>query len=465
MGRLLPGEARAARLAGQAGVWAGQRGLVVRRRGELGGLTAAPLALLPTPFPRGEFERAVGLAGPLNRLVDAVSRDGAYLRRVLRGTVEHDEFTARLLGVYEAVRARKGEAMHARAVGVHRSDYMVDEPTGRLLQVELNTIASSFGALGTLVSDMHRQWAGRYPELGLDPAALPANGATGHIAAALACAHGAWGGEGALALVVVQPGELNEFDQQWIQETLWERHGIETARRTLAELDRELELAADGTLSLGGAPVAVVYFRAGYSPADYPTEAEWGARLTIEQSSAFKCPSIQYHLVGAKKVQQDLAQPGVLERFLDHDEAAALRTCFAGLWSLDDAEAPATRAALADAVANPGRYVLKPQREGGGNNLYKQEMAAKLRAGQGLGAYILMERINPPTHANYLVRDGELRRMDTLSEMGIYSTYVRDGDRVLLDGPAGHVLRTKDAASDEGGVAAGFAVIDSPDLY
>lgn len=44
---------------------------------------------------------------------------------------------------------------------------------------------------------------------------------------------------------------------------------------------------------------------------------EWGARLLIEKSSAIKCPSISYHLVGTKKIQQELAKPNVLERFLN----------------------------------------------------------------------------------------------------------------------------------------------------
>jgi len=34
--------------------------------------------------------------------------------------------------------------------------------------------------------------------------------------------------------------------------------------------------------------------------------------------------------------------------------------------------------------------------------------------------------------------------------------------QVLLNAEAGHLLRTKAATSNEGGVAAGFAVIDSP---
>jgi hypothetical protein len=43
---------------------------------------------------------------------------------------------------------------------------------------------------------------------------------------------------------------------------------------------------------------------------------EWKARLLMEQSSAVKCPSISYHLVGTKKIQQELAKTNVLERWL-----------------------------------------------------------------------------------------------------------------------------------------------------
>ena len=41
---------------------------------------------------------------------------------------------------------------------------------------------------------------------------------------------------------------------------------------------------------------------------------EWQARLLMERSVAIKCPTVAYHLAGAKKVQQELARPGVLER-------------------------------------------------------------------------------------------------------------------------------------------------------
>lgn len=71
-------------------------------------------------------------------------------------------------------------------------------------------------------------------------------------------------------------------------------------------------LGEDGTLTVGGGAteVAVVYFRAGYSPDDYFGRTEWDARLKLERSTAIKSPSIGYHLAGTKKVQQVLAEEG-----------------------------------------------------------------------------------------------------------------------------------------------------------
>lgn len=77
-------------------------------------------------------------------------------------------------------------------------------------------------------------------------------------------------------------------------------------------MDTEGVLSGDGRLTVdaGANEVAVVYFRAGYSPADYFGRAEWDARLKLERSTAIKSPSIGYHLAGTKKVQQVLAQEG-----------------------------------------------------------------------------------------------------------------------------------------------------------
>ena len=55
--------------------------------------------------------------------------------------------------------------------------------------------------------------------------------------------------------------------------------------------------------------------------------------------------------------------------------------------------------------------------------------------------------------------------LETLSELGVYGGYLRVGDDVVMNQHGGHLLRTKAATSDEGGVAAGYAVLDAPWLY
>ena len=84
-----------------------------------------------------------------------------------------------------------------------------------------------------------------------------------------------------------------------------------------------------------GIEVSVIYYRVGYAPDDYSCQEDWDLRLNLENSVAIKCPNINYHLAGTKKVQQAVSMPGMLERFLFNEaECAALRSVFAGLYRL-----------------------------------------------------------------------------------------------------------------------------------
>ena len=94
-------------------------------------------------------------------------------------------------------------------------------------------------------------------------------------------------------------------------------------RKTLTRLAAEAKLGPKKELLVNDIAVAVVYFRCGYEPGQYHTQKEWDVRLLIERSLAIKCPSIQYHLAGSKKVQQALAKPGVVAQYLKNEESAA----------------------------------------------------------------------------------------------------------------------------------------------
>ncbi|KAH9754703.1 glutathione synthetase [Citrus sinensis] len=394
-------------------VWSSLHGLVVgdrsvQRSGKVPGvgLVHAPFALLPVSFPESHFREACELAPIFNELVDRVSLDGKFLQESLSRTKKVDPFTSRLLDIHsKMLELNKKEDIR---LGLHRSDYMLDEQTKSLLQIEVNTISSSFSGLSCLVSELHRSLLIHYGErLGLDSKKVPGNSAVIQFAEAMAKA--------------------------------WTEYN--NAR--------------------GGQVIAVVYFRAGYAPTDYPSESEWRARLLMEQSSAVKCPSISYHLAGTKKIQQELAKPNVLERFLDNKEdIAKVRKCFAGLWSLDDSEN------VSKAIENPELYVMKPQREGGGNNIYGEDVKETLLRLKKDGtdedaAYILMQRIFPSVSLTFLMRDGICHKDHAISELGIYGAYLRIKEKVIMNEQSGYLMRTKVASSNEGGVAAGFAVLDS----
>ena len=195
-------------------------------------------------------------------------------------------------------------------------------------------------------------------------------------------------------------------------------------RKTLTEVANEGHLDNDKRLFVGKHEVGVVYYRCGYHPDQYPSEREWDARLMIERSLAIKSPSIQYHLAGTKKVQQALACDGALERFFD-DKAKIdlIRGIFTGLYSIGDDEAG--KAAYEAVMANPEKFVLKPQREGGGNNIYGQDIVPflkNMKDPKERNAYILMDRITPPITKNYVIRPGVTKAelVDFVSELGIF---------------------------------------------
>ena len=165
------------------------------------------------------------------------------------------------------------------------------------------------------------------------------------------------------------------------------------------------------------------------------------------------------------------------------------------MWALDTESPPTLSTSFPDVERNLGeplgttlarRYadklVLKPQREGGGNNVYKGDIPAFL---EGLSveersAWIAMALIVPPAGVgSYLVRpvSGEggktedkgranLVRVETISELGIFgwALFGRDeGTGVVRKerGDVGWLMRTKGVESNEGGVAAGFSMLDS----
>ncbi|EXJ93121.1 glutathione synthetase [Capronia epimyces CBS 606.96] len=499
--------------------------------------TNAPVTLFPSPFPKSCFDQARSLQQVYNELYAAVASDEQWLEDVIKELIEVDDFLANLWKIHLSV--KEEGYVQDLTLGLFRSDYMLHAPEDdeaappSLKQVEFNTISSSFGGLACLVAELHTSLATypspansvAYPPHPLfgnssspdQPSAInsvghpPTNAAVATLTAGLAAGHQAYGPSKSTpplptcVIFLVQDGERNVFDQLALSTFLYKEHKIPSFRLPTSQV---LELTSIPSPDANPArpliytppsspstqyEVTVVYFRAWYAPTEYAASTSWAARHHLERSAAIKCPSVLLQLSGSKKVQQVLTSrppgPDHLKAFLpDHPTATLdnLRSTFAPQYSLSspsstttssstspEAEPEGIRLALSEALA--ANHVLKPQREGGGNNIYRTNIPPFLGSipRSQWKQYILMELIRPPPAAkNTVLRsDGQVVRGNVVSELGIFGTCLWRNPlrsarpQILHNAEGGYLLRTKGKESDEGGVAAGFSSLDSLILY
>lgn len=331
----------------------------------------------------------------------------------------------------------------------------------------------------------------------IKPLSFPENSSISSLAAGLAAAGIAYGAPKSRSplylaiLFLVQDPERNVFDQRHLEYELQFKHSVRVCRLPFSRILTDTALDAQTRALLYHPPhapstaieITTVYMRAGYDPAEYAHPDAWPARLHLEKSAAIKCPSVLTHLAGAKKVQQVLATPGSLHlfRFL-HDSAIVQRVqnTFTNIYPLDDSKAGLEAQKLALNPETASGYVLKPQREGGGNNIYRTAIPPFLRdkvPKEKWKGYILMELIEPPALNNSIFRDGEIQTGGVIGELGVFGVCLwrrparvmgeaqtggkSGGGEVLENFEAGYLLRTKGKESEEGGVAAGFGSVDS----
>ncbi|KAI0240419.1 Glutathione synthetase [Lamellibrachia satsuma] len=459
----------------QAKDYALSHGIIVRTRDNPTSAevaTYAPFMLFPSPLPRLVFEQAQAVQKDFNLMMHRVAHDYDFLKDCLASTTKVDSFTRHMWEIYETV--YKEGIIQPMCLAINRSDYMfdsqLDDSSGshvHLRQIEFNTMASSFGGLSQKLADLHRYVLGLCGQTE-KAANVPENRAADGIARAMVTAWMAYNNPNAAVLFLILSTEGNMYDQRWLEYGINSLNpNVKVIRRSIQDLAKRAVLSEDKCLIIDGVEVAVVYQRSCYVPDHFESEKDWEARLLVERSRAIKCPNIAYHLAGTKKVQQVLALPGMVQKFASSPEASARITgTFAKLYSLD--RGVEGDEAIAAAVQSPERFVLKPQREGGGNNTYGDDIVRMLNKIQDTDerlAYILMERISPPAHRNYPIRVGAPVSLQVLiSELGMYGTLVGTKDKVILNEQTGHNLRTKSVDINEGGVATGYSALDSPFL-
>ncbi|RAK87410.1 glutathione synthetase [Aspergillus costaricaensis CBS 115574] len=478
-------------------------------------------SIFPTPFPRALFHQAHTLQPIYNELYAHLSDNESWLyNSVIKPLLPVDPFARILWEIHLRIKSKRGGGYGSDiSMGIFRSDYMLHVPgdyneeegevevgisleesedAGLMLkQVEFNTIACAGGCHAKKVVDMHRYLTrtGVYDSLSnangeetrekspITLSSLPTNENIKGLADSLATAHDIYGPvKSDLAtktgvLFIVQPDNFNVADELPIEYALWDRDvpvptyrvewGDDVLGRTCLGGDRELlfypHLQGEGSKPV---EISVVYLRAGLEVHEYDA-AGIECRVRLEQSRAIKCPSVLGHVLMFKKVQQALMGPAVLERFLDSEEKVlAIRDTFVGMYPMDgDSEEGNYARGLATDPETAWRYILKPSLEGGGHNIYGEDIPGFLLGMDSeseWGRYVLMERIRSPVVGNVLMSRMGVEESDVVSELGVFGLCIWKKGEILRNETVGWSLKTKFADVDEMSVVKGFGCFDTP---
>jgi hypothetical protein len=192
----------------------------------------------------------------------------------------------------------------------------------------------------------------------------------------------------------------------------------------------------------------------------------------IELSTAIKCPNVDTFLCTFKIFQSKLQNPEILKKFIP-DELIAndMSRFFAKIYYVNEMTDEEKKSVFAEMRGNISKYIVKPQKEGGGNNYYNEDILDLLPSeddpssvGVILKHAMIMERISPPEVETLVLHDNKLKKMNCISEISVYGIIISDEKTIHLNKSVGFLVRTKEKSNQEGGVIGGFSAIDLPYL-
>uniref|UniRef100_A0A914HPU0 Glutathione synthetase n=1 Tax=Globodera rostochiensis TaxID=31243 RepID=A0A914HPU0_GLORO len=415
--------------------------------------TIAPCSLFPSPFPRQPFEQALAVQKAMNELYFRIGTDFEFLQEAYKDVIEADEHFRNMMDMLKSV--HEEGIKQPITVIFQRADYMLnvikgqngEEPTYEIKQLEVNcgSIAgTSLDRHATELNHVMLKKAGFHAA----PEDLPENWPDKAQIESIKMAWELYGNPDAIVVIMITNISQTVFDARFF-ETELDRISdgkIKVARVTLSGCAIRCSLDENSNLLLDGREVAVLNSR--YSALGFmPGVHVMNVRKMIERSQAIKIPSAFVGFSCSKKVQQLLAEQGMVERFFPNE---------------NDAET--------DAIANPNNYVLKTNMECGECNYFDEQLANKLKeiTPAKRPYYVLMQKLRPMPIKNIMIHPFTPSKIDTMvSELGVYGVLLGNmlTKEVKHNVQQGHLLKTKLETANEGGITKGTAVHDSPILF
>jgi len=456
-------------------------------------LKTASIALTPSPIPEAEFNKIWAIQPVFNELLsNIVNKKPEWITSVLKEVKE--PFLQKLIFIRESITEQQYPQI--ANLQIMRNDYMCDPEMG-FKNIEYNTIASSIGGIMTGVCCVQNLVKSHVKmmrsEIDLDCFEKKPDFANNPLKVAdkMEKAHRIYcnrieseskisgnpiqlpptnlSSKTAILFVIEDGPNWNMGDMRKMEFDLNSR-GIFTIRKSLSQLSNlAIDLYFDemkGRLFINDVEISLVYFRAGYQPEQYKTEADFKTRLVLERSRAIKCPSIDYHLIGFKRIQIELSKNQVLEDFftefnMDTSFVKPLKSTFANMWQASEKDA------FDLAMKSPEKYVLKEQMEGGSEIIVGAgipRVLAEEKEKDCLEKWVVMDRIRPIEFDTVSSHFPEIFK--AVSEVGVYTSMLdifEDGSVKMETENCGYLVRSKQSEATSGGFAIGVASAD--ELY
>jgi glutathione synthase len=458
--------------------WALAHGVAFRKSDHSSTHTA--FSFTPSVIDADRFNYLKSSVPILGRLIHAVSEDHEFLEQAVAPIITGDPFFRALLMMHDEIH-NSPEGPQRLPLLVMRSDFMDDAELGPKL-IEFNGIAAGMGPFGQRISELHQYLSQNYRSTFKKWAShsegqLAENPAIERLAHGFAAASmkvkAEFGDDGPPTfLMVVQENEDNVFDQRLLEYAL-QNSGIRTIRRTFRDLHGNLSSGANHRLLLEDiGPIDTVYLRAGYQYADYAAhdldsqfccDALIHARTFVEKHRVAINATVSQQIATSKRVQMLLSSSKAeeLARFnLSLDEAKTVCDLLGEMIPVSNESVNTLKHSPND------QWVLKNQGEGGGHCYFGDDIHNKILSlsEDEHEAWSLMRRLHPIPRENpaLLIRNGKLEQVDDLiSEIGMFTVHL-DGQADGEDlGYSGYLVRSKSAATTEGGVHSGMGALDS----
>ena len=450
-------------------------GLIIKNKEGIG-VKHIPITLYPSPIVKSFFDKIQFYQIAFNKIMDKISRDQQYIEQILTPISEKDEFIKKLLEISKKVSTFENK--QKIQCGFFRNDYMVDKVKKFIYQIEFNTIAVSMFSFSDKLKKFYSFFSNKYPEIYErykdKEIPLEKKDVIPEFSSSLIESIKLFSPENyknTLIIFVVQENEKNVFDQRTIENELYEKYNILSKRLTLNEIAKNCKVDEKGQISYEEKIISLFYFRAGYTPSDYKDEESWKGREMIELSTAIKVPNINLFLTTLKVFQYELTKPDILKKYINEELISNdIIRFFTKIYYLRDMDKEKQKELFNQITSNPHSYVIKPQREGGGNNYYDDKIIPLLpkddsEPSDELLNSIIMERIEAPEYETLNLIDEKVIVNTINSEFSVYGVIISSDEKIYnINKSVGFLVRSKDKNEGEGGVIHGSGCVDLPCL-